>query len=513
MILPLFELHQPRRLKRQFGRSIQPGANLESFYFNDDLNRETFLRVSRISYMPALDSILKSIEERDFKCAISVSGTLLEQAAAWGPELVTKIKNLVDTGSCELIAQPYYGSLPSLFSPEELAGQLEMQRIAAEKLFKKMPKTAKSTGLISRNDTWKVMRALGFNSAIVEGTDRLLGFRSPNRLYSSPDGGIRLIPRNYPLSDMVNFRFTESGPGGGPLRSAHYLDLLLSQKGDFVLLGFNLEAFGEYFGEESGIMDFLGSLPEEAQKREGIMWATPGQAAEALEPKGVVDARDYVSGAGSEKDLSAWIGNDLQRYCLENLRYLHPMAKKSVDDLRIWRLLGQSDNFLYMSRKQGMDGEIHSYFSHFSSPMEAFSTFLWAISDFRSKLYAKLGEEARSYRLLYGELPDAHAFHFYAGLGKPVGVRATNLNSLKAAIQSVDGPVLRFHLSRGDLRRWVGEVLGLPRLAEEIRQLEGDAGTADVGGRMAQLISSAIDEAESQLKPGGAKSVKAGTMH
>lgn len=513
LIIPLFELHQPRRLKRQFGRSIQPGTKLENFYFDDDLNRETFLRVSRVAYLPALDSILRCIEHKAFKCAISVSGTLLEQAAAWGPDLVTRMKRVIDTGSCELIAQPYYGSLSSLFSPEELAGQLEMQRMAAEKLFKQSPKTAKNTGLISREDAWKVMRALGFKSAIVEGTEKLLGFRSPNCLYSSGDGGLRLIPRNYPLSDMVNFRFTESGPDGGPLRPDYYLDLVLSQKGDFVLLGFNLEAFGEYFGDQSGIMDFLEALPEEAQRRGGAVWATPGEAAEAFEPRGAVEARDYTSGADSEKDLSAWTGNDLQRYCLENLRYLYPMAKKSVDDLRIWRLLGQSDNFLYMSQKQGVDGEIHSYFSHFSSPVEAFSTFLWTLADFRSKLYAKLGDEARSYRILYGDLPDAHAFHFCAGLGKPVGVKATNLHSLMAAIKSLDGGVLRFHLSRGDLRRWVGEVLGLPRLAEEVRRLEGDADAGDVSERLIQSISSAIDEMQSQLQSGGAKSAKAGKLH
>jgi len=513
LIIPVFELHQPRRLKRQFGRALQPGTKLENFYFDDDLNREIFLRVSRAAYLPALDSILRSIEKNAFKCAICVSGTLLEQAVAWDPEIVGKIRRIVETGSCELIAQPYYCSLASLFSPEELAGQLEMQRIASEKLFKQAPKTAKNTGLISRDDVWKVMRALGFNSVIVEGAERLLGLRSPNCLYSLGDGGLRLIPRNYPLSDMVNFRFAESGPGGAPLQPGYYLDLVLSQKGDLMLLSFNLEAFGEYFGEGSGIMEFLEALPEEAQKRECAAWATPWDAAGALEPRGAVEARDYSSGAGSEKDLSAWIGNDLQRYCLDNLRYLYPLAKKSVEDLRVWRLLGQSDIFLYMGDKQGMEGEIRSYFSHFSSPVEAFSTFLWTLADYRSRLYSKLGEEGRTYRTLYGDLPDAHAFHFYAGMGKPVGVKATNLNSLKAAVQSVDSNALRFHLSRGDLRRWVGEVLGLPVLAEEIRRLEGDADAGDACERLVRLISSAIDEAHSQIQSGGAKPAKAGMSH
>ncbi len=513
MIIPLFEMHQPRRLKRQFGRALQPGTKLESLYFDDDLNRETFLRVARTAYLPALDSILRSIEQSAFKCAICVSGTLLEQAAAWGPDLVGKIKKIAETGSCELIAQPYYGSLSSLFSPEELAAQLEMQRMAAEKLFKQTPKTAKNTGLISREDAWRVMRALGFNSVIIEGTERLLGFRSPNCLYSSGDGGLRLIPRNYPLSDMVNFRFDESGPGGSPLQPGYYLDLVLSQNGDFVLLGFNLEAFGEYFGEESGIMEFLDLLPEEAEKREGAEWATPRQAAEALDPRGVVEAKDYTSGADSGKDLSAWLGNELQRYCLENLRYLHPLAKKSVDDLRVWRLLGQSDNFLYMSDKKGVEGGIHSYFSHFSSPVEAFLAFLWTLADFRSRLYAKIGEEGRSYRILHGDLPDAHAFHFYAGLGKPAGVKATNLNTLKEALQSVDICALRFHLSRGDLRHWVGKVLGLPMLAEGIMRVEVDADAVDVRERLVQLVTSAIDEAQSKLQYGGAKPAKAGMPH
>ncbi|MDI9609587.1 MAG: hypothetical protein QFX34_04820 [Candidatus Verstraetearchaeota archaeon] len=513
LIIPLFEMHQPRRLKRQFGRPMQPGTKLENFYFDDDLNKETFLRVSRAAYQPVLDAIIESIERWEFKCAICMSGTLLEQAAAWSPELVTKIRRIVDTGSCELIAQPYYSSLSCLVSPEELAGQLEMTRMAAEKLFKQSPRTAKNTGLISREDVWKVMRALGFKSAIIEGTERLLGFRSPNCLYASADDGLKLLPRNYPLSDMVNFRFTESGPDGGTLQADHYLDLVLSQKGDLVLLTFNMEAFGEYFGEQSGIMGFLRSLQEEVRRREGATWATPAEAAEILEPKGEVEAKDYSSGADSEKDLSAWVGNDLQQYCFDNLRYLYPLVKKSADELRVWRLLGQSDNFLYMSHKRGVDGEIRSYFSHFSSPVEAFSTFMWTLADFRSKLYAKLGEDARSYRVLYGDLPDAHAFHFYAGMGKPLGVRATNLNSLRAAIQSVDEDCLRFHLSRGDLRRWIGEVLGLPRLAEEVRQLECGADAGDVKGRMIQSISSAIEEVQSKLQPGGARSAKAGTLY
>lgn len=512
MIIPIFEMHQPRRLKRQFGRPMQPGTKLENFYFDDDLNKETFFRVSRAAYQPALDSILESVEQRGFKCAISVSGTLLEQAAAWAPELVTKLREIIETGSCELIAQPYYSSLSCLFSPEELAAQLEMMRMAAEKLFKRSPKTAKNTGLISREDAWKVIRALGFKSAIVEGTERLLGFRSPNCLYAWADGGLKLLPRNYPLSDMVNFRFTESGRDGGPLQPSEFLDLVLSQRDDLVLLGLNLEAFGEYFGEQSGIMEFLKSLPEEAEKREGAIWATPSQAAEELDHKGELEAKDYSSCADSEKDLSAWTGNELQQYCLENLRYLYPMAKRSAEDLRVWRLLGQSDNFLYMSRKRGTEGEIHSYFSHFSSPVEAFSTFMWTLADFRSKLYAKLGEEARLYRMLHSDLPDAHAFHFYAGMGKPLGIKATNLTSLKCAIQSVDEASLRFHLFRGDLRRWVGEVLGLASLAEEMRQLERVADEGDLKGRVAKSVSSAIEETQSQLNAGGVKSAKAGTL-
>lgn len=519
MILPVFELHQPRRLKRQFGRALQLGTKPESF-FDDDLNRETFLRVSRDAYLPALDLILKPLEDGDFRCALCMSGTLLEQAAAWSPELVYKIKKIVDTSYCELIAQPYYNSLSCLLSSEDLASQLDMQQMATKKLFNQASKTAKNTGLISRDDVWKVMRALGFNSAIIEGTGRLLGFRSPNFLYASGNLNsgnsgsdvLRLIPRNYFLSDMVNFRFTEAGPDGGPLQPGYYMDLVLSQKGDFVLLDLNLEAFGEYFGKESGIMGFLESLPEEAQKRPEVCWGTPGQAAKTLEPMGVIDAKDYSSAADSEKDLSAWTGNELQRYCLENLRYLHHLVK-SAEDLRMWRLLGQSDNFLYMSLKGGVDGEIHSYFSHFSSPVEAFSTFLWTLTDFRSKIYARLGGKAGSYRMLYGDLPDAHAFHFHAGMGRPVGVKAANLISLKAAVQAVDVAVLRFHLSRGDLKRWVGEVLGNQQLAEEIRRLEGCAGADDPREALVQAIASAIEDANSQLQSGGAKVAKAGSLH
>lgn len=515
LIVPVFELHQPRRLKRLFGRNIPAGAKLESAYFDDDLNREIFARVSSKAYIPALDIVSEGLEAGNFKCALSFSGVLLEQAASWKPELISKIRHMVGTGNCEIIAEPYYNSLSCLLSPEEFAAQLEMHRMAVERLFGITPMTARNTGLIAIEGVWEVMQALGFHSAIIEGSERLLGGRSPNCLYATADGKLRLLPRNYVLSDMVNFAFAfpaGSSQNASRLTPGEYLDLALSQGGEMVLISFALEAFGEFYDPESGILEFLSSLPVEASKRPGLKWETPEAAAKSLPPRGTVEAR-ISSGCDSEKDLTAWVGNDFQRYCLENLRYLRPLVNDSVDALRVLRLFGQSDLFLYMSLKGGIDGMIHSYFSNFSSPVEAFSAFMWALSDFRARVYSMMGEDAGYYRMLYSRIPDAHAFHFHSGMCKPTGMKANNLISLMEAVQKVDEAALRFHISRGDLKRWVGEVLGNPQLAKSIGELEHAGAGGDLREALLGMVERAIEEAKRRVKSRGMEKTEAGMPH
>ncbi len=501
LVVPLFEMHQPKRLRRIFGKKTLNGADLEAEFFDDELNRKVFLRVAKNCYLPGLKAISQGIAHHGFKCAIGISGTLMEQSMEWCPEVIDLLDGLARSGRCEFVGQTYYHSLACLIDEKEFMQQAEMHRRAIKKLFGVDAATFKNTGHIYSNSIAEALCKMGYSNVIVDGSERLLSWRSPNYAYMAKAIPVKVLTRNYIQSDIVNFRFARPDRQVPGMAAKEFVDGLSRAEGDIALIEFNLETFGEHFSKDVGAGDFLKELPIAFDGRDDIAVETPSEASNGLKPVGVVEIEGAVSDADLEKDLSAWLGNDRQRYCFETVKYLRPIVETSNERMvRIWRLFTQSDNFQYMSAKGGGTGAIHAYFSHFDSPVEAFISMLWALTDFRQRLYAVADKRSRYFRMLYGELPEGHAFHFAAGFALPSEATARNLLELRDAVRTVRKEALAFHVMRGDLSKWTDEILGCIELATEFRKLEGKGGTSEeLRKEMLDSINAAIIEAKRQL--------------
>jgi alpha-amylase len=72
----------------------------------------------------------------------------------------------------------------------------------------------------------------------------------------------------------------------------------------------------------------------------------------------------------------------MQRGALDKVYAFVPKTEALKE---VWRRLQTSDHFYYMSTKTGPDGEVHSYFSPFESPYEAFISYVNVISDLAAR--------------------------------------------------------------------------------------------------------------------------------
>jgi alpha-amylase len=510
-IIFFFELHQPRRFRRSFGKTLPFNSEkLEEVYFDDDLNREVFDRVARKCYVPALRTLVQNAKEGGFKCALGMSGLFLEQASWWNEEVLMLIHELMDTGNCELTAQTYYHSLAGLMNVQEFGEQVDEQRKILKDVFKATPTAVENTEFMYNNDIAKMFHGMGFKVVMTEGVDSVLGWRSPNFMYKAKDAEISVLMRNYRLSDDIGFRFTSRDWSEWPLTAEKYASWLSKVEGDLVFLALDFETFGEHHWPESGIHNFLSLLPREVRKYSNLEFITPSEAAEKIKPVDEIDVKETISWADLERDTSAWLSNEMQRHCFDVVRYLEPMAK-SVGGryVRTWRLFTTSDNFHYMSTKGGGAGAVHSYFSHYNSPVEGFLTFTWVLTDYRYKVYAAMGDKSRYYRMLHGDLPDSHSFHFYTGFAKPIGVSVKNLIELRETAKTVDIASLEFHVLRGDLSRWTREVLGCAALSQSLDGIRQKQLPEDLRAEILANVESAIKDAEAHLYVKETKSLEA----
>ena len=115
------------------------------------------------------------------------------------------------------------------------------------------------------------------------------------------------------------------------------------------------------------------------------------EALDSYEPVDEIDVPQTVTWADTERDLTAWTGNDMQRQAISNLYELAEPVLAS-HDLKIiddWRKLQASDHFYYMCTKWFADGDVHAYFSPYNSPYEAFMNFMNAYHDLRWRLVRK----------------------------------------------------------------------------------------------------------------------------
>lgn len=387
-------VHQPLRI-RQY--SIFDTAQKHD-YFDEpnqdtDRNNERVLRkVADKSYRP-MNALLEKLlhEHPDFKVSLSITGTFIEQAEKWAPDVIESFQRLVATGQVEIIAETYYHSLAFFYSRDEFVRQVEIHRQKIRELFGVETKVFRNTELSYNDELAQWADSYGFKGILAEGWDPILEWRSPNHVYR-PHGteNISLLLKNYRLSDDLAFRFSNKAWEQFPLTADTYSEWASASIADSPLINLfmDYETFGEHQWADTGIFDFFDSFVGKWLSNPDNTFYTASEAIDAHQPAGTISMPHTVTWADSERDLTAWLGNSMQQ---EAMRYLYAIEDDilrtgDVELIGDWRKLQTSDHSYYMCTKWFTDGDVHAYFSPYESPYDAFLYFMNALRDVRYRL-------------------------------------------------------------------------------------------------------------------------------
>lgn len=380
-----FQVHQPNRLRLY--RFFDIGK--DSHYYDDFANRTILRRVAQKCYLPMNALLLELIEANKgaFKVAFSISGSVLEQFDRYAPEVIESFRKLAQTGNVEFLSETYYHSLASLASPIEFKNQVLKHKAAIEHYFGVTPKAFRNTELIYSDAIGEMVYDMGFKTMLTEGARHVLGWKSPNFIYSCAQApSLKLLLKNSSLSDDIAFRFSDRGWSDWPLTGEKYLAWMkaAAQNDEIVNLFMDYETFGEHQKAASGIFDFMRALPEIVINDGEFEFVTPTQAAKKHRPVGDLDVMDPISWADEERDVTAWLGNELQN---DAFNKLNDQAEKLalLNDEALWSDFGhlqESDHFYYMCTKFFSDGAVHKYFNPYDTPYEAFINYMNVLSDF-----------------------------------------------------------------------------------------------------------------------------------
>jgi len=382
-----FQVHQPLRLRHYtvFDNNDQ--------YFDDYKNAAICRKVANKCYLPAnrlLLDIIRRFEGR-FRIAYSLTGVLLEQLLSFSPEVLSTFDALAETGCVEFLAETYYHSLSFLYSRNEFVDQVNKHTETIENLFGQKPRIFRNTELIYNNDLAALVESMGnFDAILTEGASHILGSRSPNFVYR-PHGcsKLKLLLKNYSLSDDIAFRFSNRNWSEWPLTSEKFAQWIsdVNGNGNVVNLFMDYETFGEHQWEDTGIFNFMRHLPEQVLKHPDNNFKTPSEVVQTYDSIDTVDIPHLISWADTERDLSAWLGNAMQSNAIHELYRLEKKIKKTSDEKIVsdWRKLQVSDHFYYMCTKYFADGDVHKYFNPYNSPYDSYINFMNVLNNLQSR--------------------------------------------------------------------------------------------------------------------------------
>lgn len=381
-----FQVHQPYRLLPYDFFRIGENA----VYEDEAMNIAILNKVAEKCYLPANRMFQRLVDKNDgrFRMALSISGTLIEQLERYRPDVLASFQELVASGSVELLAETYYHSLSFVHSNKEFDRQVEMHLEKLEEVFHVRPRVFRNTELIYNDAIAAKAETMGFDGVVAEGVEWNLEDQSPNFLYRAPTTArIKTLLRNIRLSDDLGFRFSDPDWPEHPLTPEKFAGWLAECDGDVVNLFMDYENIGEHQWEASGIFEFWDALPE-AVSEAGLQWVTPSEAVELYRASREYSSARLTSWADAERDLSAWMGNVMQQEAIAKVHRLEPeiLAVNDPDLTSTWAKMQTSDHFYWMSTKGGTDGSVHSYFTPYPSPYDAYIYFMNVLADLQIRL-------------------------------------------------------------------------------------------------------------------------------
>ncbi len=384
-----FQVHQPFRLKRY--RFFDLGH--DHYYYDDYSNESIMRKIADKCYLPANNIILDLIVKHKgkFKVTFSLSGLAITQFRLYAPEVLDSFRKLAETGMVEFLAETNSHSLVSLRSKGEFEKQVSSHKEMVKKFIGFEPTSFRNTELIYSDTIGTWVADMGFKSVLTEGAKHVLGWKSPNFLYcNAVNPRLKILLRNFVLSDDIAFRFSNKNWNSWPLTADKYASWInkLAPKNELVNIFLDYETFGEHNWKESGIFDFLYHMPGAILKKSPFKFMTPSEIADTLQPVSAISIPSPISWADEERDITAWLGNELQIAALDKLYSLAGKVNKCTDDLirKDWEYLQSSDHFYYMATKFFSDGAVHAYFNPYATPYDAFMNYMNVLSDFELRL-------------------------------------------------------------------------------------------------------------------------------
>jgi len=390
-----FQVHQPFRLRKY---SI---FDSDTNYFDDHRNEAICRKVVEKCYLPATRLIRRMIDEHQgrFRVSYSLTGTIIEQFRRWAPEVLELLVEMARTGCVEFTAETYHHSLAFLYNRDEFIGQTRKHCRLMEELFGARTRVFRNTELTYNNDVAKVVEDMGFDAILTEGADHILGYRSPNFIYNPPNcANLRMLLKNYRLSDDIAFRFSDRTWSEWPLTTEKFARWVnqINGNGYVCNLFMDYETFGEHQWADTGIFEFLRTLPGAIMACGDNDFLTVSQAVDRYPPAGELDVPHMISWADTERDLSAWLGNSMQANALHDVYSLAEDVLATGDERLIedWRKLQTSDHFYYMCTKWFADGDVHKYFNPYESPYDAYINYMNILDNVRGRIAAATQTDA-----------------------------------------------------------------------------------------------------------------------
>jgi len=383
-----FQIHQPYRLRTY--RFFDIGS--DHHYYDEYQNRTIVKRIAERSYLPANKLMLDLIKEYGaaFKVSFSISGIALEQFKQYTPEVIDSFKELAKTGNVEFLAETYAHSLVSMKDPDEFRLQVTKHADTIEELFGKRPTSFRNTEMIYSDQIGVNVADMGFQVMLTEGAKHILGWKSPNFMYCNTiNPKLKLLLRNYQLSDDIGFRFSNQSWIEWPLTAEKFAKWINTyQNQQVVNIFLDYETFGEHQWAETGIFDFMKAFPKQVLSKTNFRFMTPSELADELQPVAAVSVPTPISWADEERDLTAWLGNEMQDEAFDVLYSLRDRVRNCTNPeiQRDWLYLQTSDHFYYMCTKWFSDGAVHKYFNPYGTPYEAFINYMNVLSDFISRV-------------------------------------------------------------------------------------------------------------------------------
>jgi len=384
-----FQVHQPYRMRHYPLFDVGYGKE----YFDIKRNREICRKVAQKCYLPANALMLELINRYPgaFKISYSISGVALEQFAEYAPEVLESFQRLAATGQVEFLSETYYHSLSGVFDGIDFREQVDKHLQSIQHYFHVTPTTFRNTELIYSDGIADMVESMGYKTMLAEGADHVMQWRSPNFVYEPANSkGMKLLLKNYKLSDDIAFRFSQRSWGDFPLTTEKFADWVQSLDGsaDTVNLFMDYETIGEHQWEDTGIFEFFRALPEAIWHRTGFDFATPSEVAARYPAVSKLSVPNAMSWADAERDLSAWLGNSMQDDTVAWLYRLGAQVKQLGDErlLHTWRKLQTSDHFYYMCTKFWSDGDVHKYFSVYDAPHDSYTIMNNVLTDLQIQL-------------------------------------------------------------------------------------------------------------------------------